>query len=120
MASLLQGGGVMIPFYCVDGPLKGQTIEGDFRQHEYLEGREVVVYRKSTYGRILKIGGYDYRVFCDIAHVAENPPDQCPSEALANLTIETEEDAHAIRVTADMLGIVCNNGEIKLKALSNG
>lgn len=69
-------------FYYVDGPLAGQCKISDFR-NEVVNG---YIYKKTTYGCILTVGDYEYRLYVDVAYVSE--PTSFPSGALEYIKVE--------------------------------
>lgn len=72
----------MVNFYYYDGPLKGLTIEGDF----HVDNVGIYLYKKITFGVILKCNGLSIRIICDIAAI--EPPTSFPLEAKDNVIID--------------------------------
>jgi len=71
-------------FYYIDGPLKGQTIVGDFRYHQHGSA----IYTKHTYAMIVSQGNSKMRVYCDIASCSVDLPKELPKEAYCNIVKE--------------------------------
>ena len=72
-----------VPFYFLDGSLKGQTLMGDFRNYFYGE----VVYKKASYAVRVNHNDSSYQVYCDVAFCGDSF-DLLPVEAMENLVIQ--------------------------------
>ena len=101
------------PFFYADGPLKGETIWGDFRNTTHHEGGEDFVYRKSVFATICKLENCEYQVFVDVAHVDDIT--ELPTEAIGHLKwrlISGEDTDPKLDLKPSDFELVFNNNKI--------
>ena len=75
-----------IPFYCLNGPLEGEVIFGDFRKSSYTGSVGMTVeYRKTRFGMEGNFEGLKFYIKVDVAHVGECPA--LPGEAIKHASL---------------------------------